>query len=40
VSYLLIEILACLLIAGLIGAVIGWLLRGGCNKKIKDCEEE
>ncbi len=39
-SYLLIEILACLLIAGLIGAVIGWLLRGGCNKKIKDCEEE
>ncbi len=39
-SYLLIEILACLLIAGLIGAVIGWLLRGGCDKKIKDCEEE
>ncbi len=39
-SYLLIEILACLLLAGLIGAVIGWLLRGGCNKKISDCEEE
>ncbi len=39
-SYLLIEILVCLLIAGLIGAVIGWLLRGGCDKKIKDCEEE
>lgn len=39
-NYLLVEILACLLIAGLIGAIIGWLLRGGCSKKIKDCEEE
>jgi len=30
-NYLLIEILACLLIAGLIGVFIGWLLRGGCK---------
>lgn len=34
-SYLLAQILICLLIAGIIGAIIGWLLRGGCN-----CEEE
>jgi transposase-like protein len=39
-SYLLAQILVCLLIAGLIGAVIGWLLRGGCSKKLRDCEEE
>jgi predicted flap endonuclease-1-like 5' DNA nuclease len=34
------QILLCLLIAGLIGALIGWLLRGGCSKKIKLIEEE
>ncbi len=39
-SYLLGQIFICLLIAGLIGAVIGWLLRGGCSKRIRDCEEE
>jgi predicted flap endonuclease-1-like 5' DNA nuclease len=39
-SYLLAQILVCLLIAGLIGAVIGWLLRGGCSQKLRDCEEE
>ncbi|RUM65575.1 MAG: hypothetical protein DSZ06_04810 [Sulfurospirillum sp.] len=39
-SYLLAQILVCLLIAGLIGAVIGWLLRGGCSRKLRDCEEE
>lgn len=39
-SYLLSQILICLLIAGLIGAIIGWLLRGGCSSKIRDCEDE
>ena len=39
-SYLLAQILVCLLIAGLIGAVIGWLLRGGCSHKLRDCEDE
>jgi chromosome segregation ATPase len=35
-SYLLAQILICLLIAGLIGLVIGWLLRGGCSGKLKE----
>ena len=43
-NYLLIQILVCLLIAGLIGLVIGWLLRGGCKAKLldksKDWEEK
>ena len=39
-SYLLAQILVCLLIAGLIGAVIGWLLRGGCKNRLKECEDE
>lgn len=39
-SYLLAQILVCLLIAGLIGAIIGWLLRGGCSKKLRDLEDE
>ncbi len=39
-SYLLAQILVCLLIAGLIGAVIGWLLRGDCKKVLENCEEE
>jgi len=39
-SFILMQILLCLLIAGLIGALIGWLLRGGCSKKIKLIEEE
>lgn len=34
-SYILAQILICLLIAGIIGAIIGWIMRGGCN-----CEEE
>ncbi len=35
-SYLLVQILICLLIAGLIGAIIGWLLRGGgCDDRLK-----
>ncbi len=34
-SYILAQILICLLIAGIIGAIIGWLMRGGC-----DCEDE
>lgn len=33
-NYLLIEITVCLLGAGLIGMVIGWLLRGGCKEKL------
>ena len=39
-SYLLAQILVCLLIAGLIGAIIGWLLRGGCSRRLRDCEDE
>jgi len=39
-SYILAQILVCLLIAGLIGAVIGWFLRGNCTNAIKKCEEE
>ncbi len=39
-SYLLAQIVVCLLIAGLIGAVIGWFLRGGCSRKLRDCEDE
>ena len=39
-SYLLTQILVCLFIAGLIGAVIGWFLRGGCSRKLRDCEDE
>ena len=35
-SYLLVQILVCLLIAGLIGLAIGWLLRGGCSGKLKE----
>jgi len=35
-SYLLMQILICLLIAGLIGMIIGWLLRGGCKGVLKD----
>jgi predicted flap endonuclease-1-like 5' DNA nuclease len=34
-SYILAQILICLLIAGVIGAIIGWIMRGGCS-----CEEE
>ncbi len=30
-SYVISEILGCLLIAGLIGAILGWLFRGGCS---------
>ena len=39
-SYLLAKILICLLLAGLLGVVIGWLLRGGCSKRVRDCEDE
>ncbi len=39
-SFILLQILLCLLLAGLIGAVIGWLLRGNCSKKIKELEDE
>ncbi len=37
-SYLLAQILLCLLIAGIIGAIIGWLLRGDCGVKLRDCD--
>ncbi len=33
-SYLLMQILVCLLIAGAIGLAIGWLLRGGCQNEL------
>ncbi len=39
-SFLLAQILVCLLIAGLIGAIIGWFLRGNCSNAVKKCEEE
>lgn len=37
-SYLLSQIWICLLLAALIGGIIGWLLRGGCKKKIEAVE--
>ena len=39
-SYILGQIVICLLLAGLLGAVLGWLLRGGCSDKLRDCEDE
>jgi len=39
-SYLLMQILICLLIAGLIGMIIGWLLRGDCKKALKDNDNQ
>ncbi len=39
-SFLLMQILICLLIAGLIGAIIGWFLRGNCSKKLQELNEE
>ena len=35
-NYLIVEILGCLVIAGLIGVVLGWFLRGGCRKRLKN----
>lgn len=37
-SYLLSQIWICLLLAALIGGVIGWFLRGGCRKKLEAVE--
>ena len=39
-SFILGQILVCLLIAGLLGAIFGWLLRGGCSSKLRECEDE
>ncbi len=39
-SYLLAQILVCLLIAGLIGALIGWWFRGGCRKKLREIDND
>lgn len=39
-NFILLQILLCLLLAGLIGAVIGWLLRGNCSKKLLARDEE
>lgn len=39
-DFLISQIFICLLIAGLIGAVIGWFLRGGCSKKLHNCEDK
>jgi len=33
-NYLLVEIFLCLLLAGVIGLVIGWFLRGGCKQEL------
>ncbi len=38
-TYLLAQLWLYLLIAGLIGSVIGWLLRGGCKRYSKAVEE-
>lgn len=38
-DYLLVQILVCLLIAGLIGLIIGWLIRGGCKNKLLQNDE-
>jgi len=35
-NYLIVEILGCLVIAGLLGAILGWFLRGGCQKKLEN----
>jgi predicted flap endonuclease-1-like 5' DNA nuclease len=34
-NYLIIEILGCLIVAAIIGVVLGWFLRGGCKKKLE-----
>ena len=39
-SYLLSQIWICLLLAALIGGIIGWLLRGGCRKKLEAVETD
>lgn len=39
-SYLLAQIFICLLVAGLIGALIGWWLRGGCRKKLREIDND
>ncbi len=39
-DFLISEIYLCLLIAGLVGALLGWLFRGGCSSKIQSCEDE
>lgn len=38
-AYLVAQIWLFLLLAGLIGSVIGWVLRGSCKHQIKDLEE-
>ena len=38
-SYLIVQILICLLIAAAIGVFIGWFLRGDCKGVIKEQEE-
>jgi len=38
-SYLLMQILLCLIIAGLLGMVIGWMLRGGCKSKLLENDD-
>ncbi|HID82619.1 MAG TPA: DUF4332 domain-containing protein [Chromatiales bacterium] len=39
-SYLLSQIWICLLLAALIGGIIGWFLRGGCRKKLEAVEAD
>jgi len=39
-SYLLMQIFVCLLIAGLIGMVIGWLLRGDHKKVLEERDQQ
>ena len=37
-DYLISQIWLCLAIAAILGGIIGWLLRGGCRKKLLDIE--
>jgi len=40
-QYIVIQILVCLLLAGLVGLIIGWLIRSiGFNKKVKKIERD
>jgi predicted flap endonuclease-1-like 5' DNA nuclease len=39
-GYLISQIWLCLLIAALLGGIIGWLLRGGCKRQLDALEDE
>jgi len=39
-SYVFLKILLCLLLAGVIGLVIGWFFRGGCKKSLLENDNQ